>query len=308
MLNNSNQLKIIFMGTPEFSIPTLEKLLDTNNIIEAVYTRKPAESGRGKKIQNTPVHDFAVKHGLQVFTPSTFKKGKNLEKIREIKPDLIVVVAYGLILPRELLEIPKFGCINLHPSLLPKYRGCAPIETGVCVMKIAEGLDNGDIIATTKIKINKDTDIKFLKDTLSKIGADMIVDVVNKISNNEKLEYIKQNDNLATFTDKITDEDGKIDWTTDDVVTIHKKIRALNESVGIYMFHNNNRIKILKSDYILNDGINFGEIVDKYFSIQCNGGILKPLILQKEGKKAMDVKSFINGYRFNIGDKISNNK
>ncbi|MBO4956824.1 MAG: methionyl-tRNA formyltransferase [Rickettsiales bacterium] len=309
-----NKLRIVFMGTPEFAVPTLEKILNTEHKIEAVYTRKAKESGRGQKKQNTPIYNLAEKNNLRILTPATFKNGKNLEELKEIQPDLIVVVAYGLILPKELLEIPKYGCINLHPSLLPKYRGCAPMErcllsndteTGVCIMKVGEGLDDGDIISTTKIEINKNTDITNLKEELSKIGADMIIKVIEKIANNEKLEYIKQDNNLATFTDKITNEDAKINWLNDSVITIHNKIRALNDSVGVYIYHNSNRIKILKSDYILGEVKKEPKtLLDKFFSIQCKDGILKPLILQKEGKKPLNIKDFINGYRFNIGEKI----
>lgn len=306
------------MGTPQFAVPTLEKMLKLNNInIKAVYTKKAKKCGRGQKLQNTPIYDVAIENDLQIFMPTTFKNGKNLEEIKEINPDLIVVVAYGLILPKELLEIPKYGCINLHPSLLPKYRGCAPMErcllsndkeTGVCIMKIGEGIDDGDIISIEKININKDVDINILKDKLSQLGSDMIIDVVNKILNNEQITYTKQDSSLATFTDKITNEDANINWENDNIVNIHNKIRALSDSVGVYIYHNNNKIKILKSDYILNNEINYKTIVDKNFSIQCNGGILKLLILQKEGKKSLNIKDFINGYKFNIGDKINNNK
>ena len=310
-------MKIIFMGTPAFAIPTLQKILNTNNIVQAVYTRKAKKSNRGQKLQNTPIYDYAYKNNIQIYTPPTFKDGKNLESIKELSPDLIVVVAYGLILPKELIEIPKYGCINLHPSLLPKYRGCAPMErcllsrdeeTGVCIIKIGEGLDDGDIMAMQKIKIDKTIDIKELKEKLSEIGSNMIIDIINKIKNNETIEYIKQNNELATFTNKITNEDAKIDWEKESVIDIHNKIRALSDSVGVYIYHNNNRIKILKSDYEIIDNNKNNKkiktIIDKYFSIQCIDGILKPLILQKEGRKPLNIKDFINGYKFNLNDEI----
>lgn len=306
------------MGTPEFAIPTLDKILKTDNTVEAVYTRKAKESGRGKKIQNTPIYDFARQNNLTIFTPATFKNGKNIDELKKLKPDLIVVVAYGLILPQELLDIPKYGCINLHPSLLPKYRGCAPMErcllsndteTGVCIIKINEELDSGDIIATKKITISNNTDIKSLKNELSEIGSDMIIDIINKIKNNERINYIKQNNNLATFTSKITNEDAQIDILNESVISIHNKIRALNDSVGVYIYHNNNRIKLIQSNYILSKTLGtVGSIIDKKFSIQCIDGILEILVLQKESKKAMAIKDFVNGYKFNIGDKINDKK
>ena len=307
-------MKIVFMGTPEFALPTLQKLIDSQNEILAVYTRKGKKSNRGFKLQNTPVYELAEKNNLKIFTPSTFKNGKNLEELKIIKPDLSVVVAYGLILPKELLDIPKYGCLNLHPSLLPKYRGCAPMErcllssdteTGVCVMKVAEGLDDGDIIDIYKCPIDKNTDIVYLKQHLANIGSDMMIKTIEKIAKGENINLIKQDNTKATFTDKITNNDAKIDWLNESVITIHNKIRALNDSVGVYLYHNNNRIKLLKSDYILKENNkNIATIADKFFSVNCKDGVLKLITVQKEGKKAMNIKDFINGYRFNIGDKV----
>lgn len=307
-------MEIVFMGTPDFAVPTLQKLINNKKNVVAVYTKMAKKSNRGFKLQNTPIYEIAEKNNIKIFTPPTFKGGKNLNELKNLKPDLIIVVAYGLILPKELLEIPKYGCINLHPSLLPKYRGCAPMErcllsrdteSGVCVMKIDEGLDSGDIIDTYKCKITKETDIQTIKNDFSNIGADMILKTVEKLEKGEKIDYIKQNNNMATFTDKITNKDAIIDWQNDSVIDIHNKIRALNDSVGVYLYHNNNRIKLIKSDYILKENnINAATIQDKYFSINCKDGILKILMLQKEGKKVVNIKDFINGYKFNIGDKI----
>ena len=229
--------------------------------------------------------------------------------------DLIIEIGPGLgTLTKELLDIPTYGCINLHPSLLPKYRGCAPMErcllsgdeeSGICIMKVNEELDSGDIIDIYKCDIDKNMDIQELKEKFSIIGADMILKIIEKLEKGENLNYIKQDHSLATFTDKITNEDAKIDWQNDSVITIHNKIRALNDSVGVYLYHNNNRIKLIKSDYILKENnTNLATIQDKYFSINCKDGILKIITLQKEGKKAMNIKDFVNGYKFNIGDKI----
>ena len=302
------------MGTPDFAVPTLQKLIDNEKDVVAVYTRKAKKSNRGFKLQNTPIYEVAEKHNIKIFTPATFKNGKNLDELKELKPDVIVVVAYGLILPKELLDIPTYGCINLHPSLLPRYRGCAPMErcllsgdkeSGICIMKVDEGLDSGDIIDIYKCDIDKNMDIQELKEKFSIIGANMMLKTIEKLEKGENLNYIKQDDSLATFTDKITNEDAKIDWQNDSVITIHNKIRALNDSVGVYLYHNNNRIKLIKSDYILKENnTNLATIQDKYFSINCKDGILKIITLQKEGKKAMNIKDFVNGYKFNIGDKI----
>lgn len=309
-------MKIVFMGTPEFAIPALSELINSGHEIIGVYTKQPKRVDRGKKIKNTPVHDLALKYNIPVFTPKTFKNGKNLEDLIRLKPDLVTVVAYGLILTKEVLEIPKYGCINIHPSLLPRWRGCAPIErclmsddteTGVCIIKVDEGLDSGDIISSYKTKITNETDIVSLKKELSDIGSKMLLDTVNEIEkNNGNIKTIKQSNIGITIADKITNNDAIIDWENDDVIQIHRKIMALNDSVGVHIKHNNNVIKIIKSSYIIDNKTNNipGTIIDKKFSIVCKNGILKPLILQREGKKAVNINDFVNGYRFDIGEKI----
>lgn len=309
-------MKIVFMGTPEFAIQALSELINSGHEIIGVYTKQPKRVDRGKKIKNTPVHDLALKYNIPVFTPKTFKNGKNLEDLIRLKPDLVAVVAYGLILTKEVLEIPKYGCINIHPSLLPRWRGCAPIErclmsddteTGVCIIKVDEGLDSGDIISSYKTKITNETDIVSLKKELSDVGSKMLLDTVNEIEkNNGNIKTIKQSNIGITIADKITNNDAIIDWENDDVIQIHRKIMALNDSVGVHIKHNNNVIKIIKSSYIIDNKTNNipGTIIDKKFSIVFKNGILKPLILQREGKKAVNINDFVNGYRFDIGEKI----
>lgn len=220
-------MKIIFMGTPDFAIPSLENLINSEHEILAVFTKQPKQSNRGYKLQKTPVHEMAEKNNIQVFTPKTFKIEKNIEDVRNLKPDLIVVVAYGLILPKKLLDIPKYGCINIHPSLLPKYRGCAPMErclmsnddeTGICIMKIVEALDAGDVIKIEKIPIKKETTIVDLKNTLSNLGAKMLLEVVNNFENGDFSIAYKQDDSKATFTEKIINSDAIIDWKKDGVI------------------------------------------------------------------------------------------
>ncbi len=310
-------MKIVFMGTPDFAIPSLQNLIDSKNEILAVFTKQPKQSNRGYKLQKTPIHELAEKNNIRIFTPKTFKIEKNIDDVKNLQPDLIVVVAYGLILPKKLLDIPKYGCINIHPSLLPKYRGCAPMErclmsndneTGVCIMKIVEDLDAGDVIKCKKIPINKDTTIVDLKNVLSNLGAKMLMEVIDNFENKDFSVIYKQNDREATFTEKITNTDAIISWEKDSVIKIHKKIMALCDSVTVTIKHNENKIKILKSDYILNENSNniknLGTVIDKNFSIQCVDGVLKPLLVQREGKKIMNIKDFLNGYKINVGDII----
>ncbi|MDR2777557.1 MAG: methionyl-tRNA formyltransferase [Rickettsiales bacterium] len=308
-------MRIVFMGTPEFAVPFLEKLLNDHRDIVGVYTRKPKGKERGQRLQNTPIHSLAAARNIPVSTPGTFKNGKNLDNLKALRPDLIIVVAYGLLLPEELLNMPKYGCINVHPSLLPRWRGCAPIErclmsddteTGICIVRIAEILDSGDIISSTRIPIEMDTDAESLRRKMAIIGVDMLMEAVEAIETKDSVPAIKQNDSLATFSEKITDEDALVNWQNDNVGRIHRKIMALNDSVGVHVVHGSNRLKLVRSRYVQavtrNDMV--GRIIDKNFSIGCRDGILEILEIQREGRKPLDIKNFLNGYRFNIGDQI----
>jgi methionyl-tRNA formyltransferase len=303
------------MGTPEFAIPSFEHLLNSCHRIVGVYTRKPSKGPGRQKLHQPPIYNLASARNIDIFTPGTFKNGKNLADLRLLKPDLVVVVAYGLILPRELLKIPKYGCLNVHPSLLPRWRGCAPIErclmsddseTGVCIMKVDEGIDSGEIISTRKIEISRNTNIRSLRRNLAIIGSEMLLDVIDELQKCGKISSTKQDDSLATFAPKINASDSIVNWQSDSVVKIHRKIMALNDSFGVNITHRNNRLKLILSDYVLkkNSGENVGKIVDDKFSIGCTDGILKILEIQRMGKKIITIENFVNGYRFNIGDDI----
>jgi methionyl-tRNA formyltransferase len=308
-------MRLVFMGTPEFAIPSLNQLKNSGHEIACVYTRKSSKRGRGQKLHYTPIYNLAVASNLKIFTPSTFKNGKNLDELKTLKPDLIVVVAYGLILPKELLEIPRYGCLNVHPSLLPRWRGCAPMErclmsddmeTGVCIMKVNEDLDSGEIISTHRIKIDQSTDIRFLRRNLSIVGAEMLVKTIDALEKTGQIYSIGQDDRLATFAPKIGPSDSIVNWHNDSVIKIHRKIMAINDSFGVNILHRNNKLKLMVSNYILkeNSSENIGKIVDNRFFLGCRDGVLKILEIQREGKKPLPIKSFINGYRFNVGDTI----
>jgi methionyl-tRNA formyltransferase len=303
------------MGTPEFAIPSLSRLRDSEHEIVGVYTRRPSRKNRGQKLCYSPVYDVAMASNIRIFTPGTFKNGKNLDDLRALEPDLVVVVAFGLILPRELLKIPKYGCLNVHPSLLPRWRGCAPIErclmsddeeTGVCIMNIDENLDGGEIISMIRVKIEKNTDVRSLRRDLAIAGAEMLEDVVDKLQKTGKISFARQDDQLATFAPKIGPFDGIVDWQNDGVAKIHRKIMALNDSFGVTILHRDIKLKLIKSDYILTENSeNAGKILDNQFSLGCKDGILKILEIQRTGKKPLAIGDFINGYQFNIGDTVS---
>lgn len=298
-------MNIIFMGTPEFAIPSLKRLTKSHHKILAVYTKEPKKSGRGHKIHQTPIHKLAIESDLKVITPKSLRKSEVQEELKLLNPDIIVVVAYGLILPKEVLEIPKYGCINIHPSLLPRWRGASPIqrailagdeETGVCIMKLEEGLDDGDVIKCEKIEITDTTDIQYLHDNLSEIGSRLLVDVLNNIEKSKKVEGIKQDESMVTYAKKIEKTEGKIDWTK-SVNEIDRQIRALRVFPGVYFEHNGKRIKILKANKIYGHFGESGRIINNNLMISCSGGAIQPLILQMEGKKPMDIEEFLRGFR-----------
>lgn len=303
-------MRIVLFATPEFSIPTLHKIFNSKHEIVAVYTKQPKEQGRGMKLQNTPIHNEALKLNIPVFTPKSLKKQEEWEKLKSFNADIFVVVAYGLLLPKEILNIAKYGCINIHPSLLPRWRGAAPMQrallsgdkkTGVCIIILGEGLDDGDILAKEEIEITNTTTLEDLHDNLSKIGADLMLKCLNNIEKDKKIIATPQAENGLTYAYKIEKEEGKIDFNK-NIEELDLLIRTLATTTGTYFEYNNERIKVLKAIFEKNDTKNFknGNVIDKNeFSIKCNNGIMYPLTLQREGKKALSVEEFVRGFKFN---------
>jgi len=293
------------MGTPEFSIPSLKKLINSKHNVIAVYTREPKKAGRGHQIQNTPIHNLALENNLKVFTPKSLKKTEAQAELKALKPDIIVVVAYGLILPKEILETPKYGCINIHPSLLPRWRGASPIQrailaddkkTGVCIMQLEEGLDDGDVIKCKEIEITEETDIQYLHDNLSMMGASLLLEVLEDVEKTKKIEGKKQDNSLTTYAKKIEKSEGKIDWSK-TIDEIDRQIRALRVFPGVYFEYKGERIKILKAEKIYGDFGKSGRIVDNKFIISCQDGAIRPLVLQRAGKKPMVIEEFLKGFK-----------
>lgn len=301
-------MKIIFMGTPLFSCPTLEKLLsDSEFEVVAVYTREPQIAGRGQKLTNSPIQELALKHGLKVITPKTLRDQKTQEEFLKFEADAAVVVAYGLILPQEILDGTKLGCINIHPSLLPRWRGAAPIqrplmagdsETGMTIIKMDKGIDSGDIISQRTLPLNGDETYKTLADTLSHLGAEMLIESLKKLSRKEAI-LTKQNHDLATYAKKIEKSECEINWQ-ESAQQIKRKICALNGCGEAFFIHNNEKIKIFSAE-ILDEKCNKnkpGKILDDRLSIQCGEGIIRPTILQRQGKKPMPLSEFLLGFLF----------
>lgn len=293
------------MGTPEFSIQPLKKLIDNKAYeVVACYTRQPSVANRGKKITKSPIHKLAESNNIPVITPKTLKTIESQQEFKDLKPDILVVVAYGLILPKEILDIPKYGCVNIHPSLLPKWRGAAPIqrpimsgenETGVAIIRMDEGLDSGDVINVEKVNIANDDDYLSVSDKLSEVGSDLLIKSLNEISQNKAL-YSKQDNSLSTYANKLSKEECEINWE-DSAENIQNKIRGLRGTLSAYFMLKDEKIKIHKSTILNSNSINFtpGEIINDNFEIQCGKGVIRPEIIQRPGKKAMSLKDFILG-------------
>ncbi len=300
-------MKIIFMGTPNFACPTLEKLIaDSDFEIVAVYSREPQIAGRGHKLQNSPIHELALKHGLKVITPKTLRDISAQKEFADFNADAAVVVAYGLILPQEILDGTRLGCVNIHPSLLPKWRGAAPIqrtimegdkETGVNIIKMDAGLDSGDIIAEEKFALNGTETYADLAKKLSHIGAEILCKTLKNLRDG-KISATKQDNTLSTYAKKIEKAECEINWQ-DSAEKIERKIRSLNGSLGAFFNYEGEKIKIFAAEILdKNSSENpAGKILDKDFSIQCGQGVIRPLRLQRQGKKVMSIDEFLLGFK-----------
>lgn len=308
-------MKTIFMGTPEFAIPSL-KVVSQNTDLKLIFTKEDKRNARGNKIIYSPVKQFGLDNDIEVIQPKRMKDEEVIAKIKEINPDLIVVVAYGKILPKEIIDIPKYGIINVHSSLLPKYRGASPIhsailngdkESGVSIMYIEEGLDSGDVILKETCEITEDDTLGTLHDRLKELGA-IGLEKALKLIEAEEVKAEKQDDSKATFVKPITKEQAKIDWNNTKEV-IFNQIRGLNPFPGAYT-HNekNENIKIYKSEKLEKeyDGEN-GTVVEmtkKGPVVKVANGALRLLEIKFEGKKLQSGADVVNGRKMAVGEKL----
>ena len=303
-------LKIIFMGTPEFSIPILKSIYKTNNKILEVYTQPPKKKNRGQKIINSPIHEYSKKLGIPVRNPIVFDD-KEIDHIEKLKSDLVIVVAYGKILPKKLLKLENILFINVHASLLPKWRGAAPIqraimnmdhETGVSIMKIVPKLDAGPVLIQSKIKITKEINLKELSDKMSELGAKLILDTL-KLVENKKVNFIEQNESEATYAKKIEKIETRINWK-DDAGKILAKINAFCPNPGCWFELDGIRMKIIKAKEIIIKGAP-GTILDEKLTIACFRNAIQIIELQKEGKQKMTTNEFLRGNKIKIGQSLN---
>lgn len=301
-------MKLVFMGTPNFSVPALKALAQSNHQICAVYSQPPRPAGRGKKLRLSDVHKEALDLGLTVHNPTSFKSNKDRTIFRKLKADIAVVVAYGLILPNQILSAPKFGCLNIHASLLPRWRGAAPIqraimegddETGVCIMKMEEGLDTGPVLSSRKIQIKENDNAKILSERLSLVGSKLIVEVLDALS---EFKAYSQSAAGVTYARKIEKSETKIDWSL-PAKTINRKIRALSPFPGAWTEINGERIKLLASK-VINKENEPGMILNKGFSIACGQKAVEITEAQRPGKSAQKSDVFLRGFRLQKGSKL----
>lgn len=306
-------MKIVFMGTPDFAVPCLKALAESEHEVAAVFTQPDKPKGRGYKTLSTPVKKCAEEYGIPVFQPDSLRKGEDgeqsLRTLSEIAPELIVVVAYGQILPREILELPGYGCINIHASLLPKYRGAAPIQrcilegekrTGVTSMLMAEGLDTGDMLISAETDIGEDETSSQLHDRLSEMGAKVLLETVSAAEKGT-LSPIKQNDENSCYAKMITKEMSSLDFTK-PAAEIHNIIRGITG----FTVMNGKRLKIYKSVLGEEAAGEPGTVNDPdAFSIICGDGrCVKLLEVQYEGGKRMSAADFLRGRKPQKGQKL----
>lgn len=308
-------MRIVFMGTPDFAVPVLESLCDAGHEVAAVVTQPDKPRGRGKEMQYTPVKQSAIKRNIDVFQPVKVRDSEFIKKLTDINPDVIVVVAFGQILPSEILHMPKYGCINVHASLLPKYRGAAPIqwviidgekETGITTMQMDEGLDTGDMMLKTVVPIDKKETGGSLHDKLSKAGGSLIVETLKKVEAGD-IELIKQDGSKSNYAKMLDKKLGNIDFSK-TAAEIERLIRGLNPWPSAYTSLHGKTLKIWDAD-VLDDNTDAipGEItaVSKDSISVCTGsGTLVINELQLEGKKRMDTESFLRGYSVEKGEKL----
>ena len=306
-------MKVIFMGTPDFAVGALESIVGAGHEVVLVVTQEDKPKGRGKEIQFTPVKEAALKHGIEVFQPHRVKTAEAVDKLRKYDADIFVVAAYGQLLSKEILDMPKHGCVNIHASLLPKYRGAAPIQwaiidgeevTGVTTMMMAEGLDTGDMLEKTEVVIDKDETGGSLHDKLMEAGAKLILSTLEKIENGTAVRTV-QDDSLSCYARMLDKKLGDIDFSK-PAIEIERLIRGLNPWPSAYTCYNGKTLKICRAEVVDKDydGVP-GQVVDitkKAVIVKTGEGALAVTELQLEGKKRMTAEAYLCGAGFKQGE------
>ena len=304
--------KLVFMGTSNFAVPILKSLYQNVYPISAVYTQPPKKSKRGQKLNKSPINLFSENISLDVRTPQSLKNNNEEESyLTELKPDIIIVVSYGQIIPKNLLTIPKYGFLNVHASLLPKWRGAAPIqrsimnldrETGISIMRINENLDEGPVCNQYSLNISEKINSEELSEKLSVIASEKILDILDNIYD-DNIEFKDQDHSKATYAKKIQKTEGKIDWS-ENAEKIVGKINGLYPYPGAFFSFNGERYKILKAEKSNTNG-KAGNIVSENFEVCCGEGSIKVLSIQREGKRVQQINEFLLGTQIKKGTNIA---
>jgi len=301
-------MRIIFMGTPDFSVPVLEALVDAGHDVVAVYSQPPRPAGRGKKDRPSPVQSKAEALGLTVRYPVSVRTDEALAEFQALNADIAVVVAYGLILPQSILDAPKKGCLNIHASLLPRWRGAAPIhraimagdgETGVCIMQMEAGLDTGPVLSRHTVSIGESETTQQLHDRLSDIGATAIVDALAQL---DQLDAQPQPDDGVTYAAKIEKSEAAIDWSK-PAIEVDRLVRGLSPFPGAWFEMNGTRVKVLGSTLVEHSGT-AGCVLDDKLTVACGEGAIRLTKLQRAGKSAQDAEQFLNGWPLPAGTQL----
>ena len=306
--------KIVFMGTPLFAVPILKSLYQNGYSVSVVYTQPPQKSQRGQKINKSPIQGISETLKIDYRTPSSLKNNKEeYNYLKELDADIAIVVAYGQIIPKEYLSLVKKGFINIHASLLPKWRGAAPIqrsiinlekETGISIMRIGEKLDTGPVCNSYKIEIMNDDNSKTISEKLSALAAEKILDNIDEILE-DKIEFKDQNHNEASYAAKIEKTEGQIKWS-ETAENIIGKINGLYPNPGAFFTYNGERYKILKASLALGSG-EIGEVLDDYLEVSCgNKKSIKVLEIQRQGKRPQNIGEFMLGSQIKKGSILNN--
>jgi len=296
------RLKVVFMGTPEFALGALDAIVRAGHEIACVYTQPPKPAGRGQDLRKSAVHDAALARRLQVRCPVSLKSEAEIAALRGLGADVIVVVAYGLMLPREILDLPPFGCLNIHASLLPRWRGAAPIErailagdkeTGVTIMSMVEALDAGPILGQSRIAIDRATDAGQLHDQLAELGARMIVEIL--ATPRGEIRQRPQPEVGVTYARKIAKDEARLDWRN-DAAQLERQVRAFHPRPGAFATIAGERVKVLSATLVPDAKGSPGTIIDDRLCVACGTGALRLTRLQRPGKSAMNADDMLRGY------------
>jgi methionyl-tRNA formyltransferase len=302
-------MKIIFMGTPDFAVPSLERLVACGHEVVAVYSQPPRRAGRGKALTPSPVHQRAEALGIDVMTPTTLRDADAQAQFSALEADIAVVAAYGLILPQPILDAPRLGCINVHASLLPRWRGAAPIqrailagdvETGVTIMQMEAGLDTGPMLATITTPI-ADKTAGLLTAELAELGAELLVQV---LSEPEAYPPQPQPEDGVTYAAKIDKAEARIDFLV-SAPQVERQVRAFAPTPGAFFELGGERLRILAASAEISGSARPGEVIDDRLGIQCNPGVIRPTLIQRAGKAAMTPAELLRGFAIPAGTRLA---